>query len=395
MAKKKKVPKLRFKEFTEVWKVEKLGEVTKITMGQSPQGINYTNNSEDHILVQGNADMKDGHVVPRVWTTQVTKTANWGDIIISVRAPVGEVGITDYEVVLGRGVAAIAGNSFIYQSLIRMNELGYWKRLSCGSTFDSINSNILRDTVLFFPDEKEQIQLGQYFQSFDIIIALHQREHEKLLEIEKAMLEKMFPQEGSNEPEIRFDGFTGKWEIKKLGELYTERNERGNNSLPILSVSIHHGVSDGELDGDMLGKKVRRSEDKSLYKHVYSGDLVFNMMRAWQGAIGVATTEGMVSPAYISAIPNEHVYPQFMDCSLSRESIILQMNNLSYGVTDFRKRLYWDSFINVSCHIPSIAEQVKISDFFQHLNSLISLQQRELDKLKCIKQACLEKMFVQ
>lgn len=81
-------------------------------------------------------------------------------------------------------------------------------------------------------------------------------------------------------PRIRFKGFDAAWEPKKLGQIYTERNERGNDSLPILSVSIHSGISNGELSTETLGKKVRRSEDKSLYKHVHSGDLVLNMMRA-------------------------------------------------------------------------------------------------------------------
>ncbi|WP_044973052.1 hypothetical protein [Ruminococcus sp. HUN007] len=104
------------------------------------------------------------------------------------------------------------------------------------------------------------------------------------------------------------------WECYKLDDLYIERNERGNDSLQILTVSIHTGVSDGELEEEDLGKKVKRSEDKSVYKHVYSGDVVFNMMRAWQGAIGVVTNEGMVSPAYISAIPNEKIYGSSLTC---------------------------------------------------------------------------------
>ncbi|MBQ7174068.1 MAG: hypothetical protein IJR62_01195, partial [Lachnospiraceae bacterium] len=111
------------------------------------------------------------------------------------------------------------------------------------------------------------------------------------------------------EPNIRVKGFDGDWEERTLGEIYTERNERGNDSLQILTVSIHDGVSDGELDEEGLGKVVRRSEDKSTYKHVYEGDLVFNMMRAWQGAIGTVKNEGMVSPAYITAVPNKEVYP--------------------------------------------------------------------------------------
>ena len=172
------------------------------------------------------------------------------------------------------------------------------------------------------------------------------------------------------------------WEQRKLGDLYTERNERGNGSLQILSVSIHTGVSDGELDVDNLGKFVRRSEDKSTYKHVHSGDLIFNMMRAWQGAIGVAKTEGMISPAYISAIPSEDIYPPFMNYLLRRKDVINQINNLSYGVTDFRKRLYWNSFVQVNCKLPSVEEQRNITDVFEKIDHLITLHQSKAESWK-------------
>lgn len=194
-------------------------------------------------------------------------------------------------------------------------------------------------------------------------------------------------------PRIRFKGFDTAWEPKKLGWIYKERNERGNDSLPILSVSIHSGVSSGELSSDALGKKVRRSENKSLYKRVQPGDLVFNMMRAWQGAIGVAKIEGMVSPAYITATPDKTVYPPFMDCGLRRPEVVAQMNNLSYGVTDFRKRLYWDSFIRIDFDIPSVLEQEKIATYFDHLDLAISLHQRKHEKLMALKKAASQRMF--
>ncbi len=195
------------------------------------------------------------------------------------------------------------------------------------------------------------------------------------------------------EPNIRVKGFDGDWEERSLGEIYTERNERGNDSLQILSVSIHDGVSDGELDEEGLGKVVRRSEDKSTYKHVYEGDLVFNMMRAWQGAIGVVKTEGMISPAYISAIPNASIYPPFMDYVLRRKESIDQINNLSYGVTDFRKRLYWDSFVKVKCYLPSVEEQKRIADTLENLDRYILLNQRQCDDLRELKKYMLQKMF--
>ncbi|WP_106449552.1 restriction endonuclease subunit S [Trichococcus alkaliphilus] len=192
---------------------------------------------------------------------------------------------------------------------------------------------------------------------------------------------------------IRFKGCTKAWEQRELGEIYTERNERGNDSLKILSVSIHHGVSNEELGNNTLGKKVRRSEDKTLYKHVYFGDLVLNMMRAWQGAIGVSKSEAMVSPAYITAIPSAQLYPLFMDCYLRTDKMIGQMNNLSYGVTDFRKRLYWDSFIKVECYIPTVFEQERITSFFNHFDRRIDLHKQQLDNFTEFKKVILLKIF--
>jgi type I restriction enzyme S subunit len=186
------VPEIRFKGYTEDWEEKKLGAEVKITMGQSPNGMYYTDNPENYILVQGNADMKNGRVSPRVWTTEITKTAESGDLIISVRAPVGDIGKTDYDVVIGRGVAGIRGNEFIFQSLIRLNELGYWKQFSSGSTFESINSNVLKEAVLSIPSKDEQTKVGHFFKSFDQLINLQKRELEKLKQIKKACLEKMF-----------------------------------------------------------------------------------------------------------------------------------------------------------------------------------------------------------
>jgi len=189
------VPKIRFPEFKNApaWEQRKLGEVAEITMGQSPNSANYTNNPSDHILVQGNADMRNGYVHPRVWTTQVTKTAKKGALIISVRAPVGDVGKTEYNVVLGRGVAAIQGNEFIFQLLSKMKINGYWEKLSTGSTFESINSNDLKDASISLPSLPEQKAIGDFFQTLDRSIALHQRELEHLKLRKKALLQKMFP----------------------------------------------------------------------------------------------------------------------------------------------------------------------------------------------------------
>ena len=183
------------------------------------------------------------------------------------------------------------------------------------------------------------------------------------------------------------------WTPACLGDIYTERKESGNESLPLLTVSIHSGVSDGELDEDELPKKVKRIEDKSQYKRAATGDLVFNMMRAWQGAIGTVRTEGMVSPAYIVAKPNDKVYPLFMDYYMKTPRMIGMINRQSYGVTDFRKRLYWDSFAPILCVLPPVREQRKIAEILSTQDRAIELQARKIEELKRFKRGCLERMF--
>ena len=168
------------------------------------------------------------------------------------------------------------------------------------------------------------------------------------------------------------------WTEYTLGDIYTERKEPGNESLPLLMVSIHSGVSDGEVDEANLPKKVKRIEDKSQYKRAATGDLVFNMMRAWQGAIGTVRTEGMVSPAYIVAEPKKLVDPLFMDYLMRTPRMVGTIHKQSYGVTDFRLRLYWDSFAPIHCVLPSVPEQEKIGEAVDIQNKIIDLKEKLL-----------------
>ena len=176
----KKVPEIRFEGFTDDWEQRKFGDVVQITMGQSPDGSTYSDEPSDYILVQGNADLQNGWVCPRVWTTQITKKADAGDLIMSVRAPAGAMGKTAYNAVIGRGVAAIKGNEFIYQLLIKMDKEGYWKKDSTGSTFESLNSSSIKNAEIKLPTLEEQNKIGEYFLNLDNLITLHQRELDKL-----------------------------------------------------------------------------------------------------------------------------------------------------------------------------------------------------------------------
>lgn len=186
------VPEIRLDGFEGEWENKILSEVTNITMGQSPKSENYTDNPNDYILVQGNADIKDKQVVPRLWTTEVTKTAEIGDIILTVRAPVGDIGKTDYNVVIGRGVAAIKGNDFIFYTLEKMKMTGFWNRFSTGSTFESISSNDIKEAIIQIPTLKEQQAIGSYFSNLDNLINSHQEKISQLETLKKKLLQDMF-----------------------------------------------------------------------------------------------------------------------------------------------------------------------------------------------------------
>lgn len=186
------IPEIRFKNFNDKWIQRELKDITSITMGQSPSSKNYTDDPNDYILVQGNADLKEGRVSPRIWTTEVTKTAKPGDIILTVRAPVGDVALNDYHIVLGRGVSGLKGSHFVYQLLKRMNMINYWKKYSTGSTFESINSTDIKTAPVLVPNESEQDKIGKMLKQLDDIIIHEQHRIEKLNEIKKTLLNNLF-----------------------------------------------------------------------------------------------------------------------------------------------------------------------------------------------------------
>ncbi len=183
------------------------------------------------------------------------------------------------------------------------------------------------------------------------------------------------------------------WEVRRLGSMFIQAIDEGETDLPILSVSIHHGVSDREFDEEELDRKVTRSENRSKYRKVQSGDLVYNMMRAWQGGFGAVTVDGMVSPAYVVARPINEFSTQFVELLLRTPQAIEQMRRYSQGVTDFRLRLYWNEFKAIRIAIPPPDEQTAIASFLDvetsKINALVSEQRRLIELLKEKRQAVI------
>ena len=406
-----KTPSIRFKGFTDPWEQRKLGDVVPITMGQSPDGSTYSDTPSDYILVQGNADLQNGWVTPRIWTSQVTKKADAGDLIMSVRAPAGAMGKTAYNVVIGRGVAAIKGNEFIYQLLVKMNSNGYWKVLSCGSTFESLNSDNIKNADVLIPDVAEQEKIGEYFVNLDHLITLHQRKYNKLLNVKKSMLEKMFPKNESNIPEIRFKGFTDPWEQRKLEDILISLQ---NNTLSRADLSNEAGVAKNVHYGDVLIKfgevldvskeKLPMISDESVlpkYKSSFlqNGDVIV-ADTAEDSTVGkcseIAGLNDEVVLSGLHTIPYRPIEKfasgylgYYLNSSAYHNHLIPLMQGIK--VTSISKSAMQDTDI---VYPKSVEEQGKIGDYFQSLDHLITLHQRELEKLQNIKKSMLEKMFV-
>lgn len=387
----KQVPDIRFKGFHEEWELRKLSDIADITMGQSPNGANYTDNPNDHILVQGNADMKNGVVVPRVWTTQITKTANAGDLILSVRAPVGDVGRTDYDIVIGRGVSAIKGNDFVYQTLLKLKSDGYWKSLSTGSTFESINSTDIKNASIITPTLPEQEQIGTFFKTLDKLITLQQRKLDLLKTQKQGYLQKMFPKPGMAVPELRFKGFSDDWEeleLKSLGQIQTGNTPSTKQSKNYNDTGMMW-VTPTDIDSLITTSTAKKLSEYGLSKaRIAKAGSILVTSIASIGKNTLVMEDAGFNQQINSLTPNHGNDSYFL--LTDSENWSKKMKQIASSGT--MQIVNKTDFSNIKTRIPGCAEQSKIGTFFKQLDKNISLQQQKLDLLKTQKQGFLQKM---
>ena len=249
----------------------------------------------------------------------------------------------------------------------------------------------IKKMEFYFPENKmEQEKIGIFHSIIDKEIIFITTRIKLLKQIKKASLQSMFPQEGETVPKVRFKGFKEGWKKEKLGNLFKERIENNING-ELLSVTINNGI----IKASDNGRFDNSNNDKSHYKVVKIGDIVYNTMRMWQGASGYSAYEGIVSPAYTVIIPQEQVFPLFFAYLFKTQSLINRFRIHSQGLTTDTWNLKFAGFSIIEvCFPKSKLEQQKIASYFCNLDKQISLQTQRLEKLKQIKAACLDKMFV-
>ena len=377
---------LRFSD--EPWNSKKLGNICKITMGQSPSSSNYTENETDTVLIQGNADLINGKVVPRIYTTEVTKIANPGDIILTVRAPVGDLAINEFKSCIGRGVCSIEGNKFIYYFLQTLKDKHLWERFSQGSTFESINSNDIKNLNVKIPSEKTQKLISDFLTLIDNKISLLEKKYDNYQNFKKYLMQQIFAQK------LRFDKSNKSQNEIQLDNVITIINKRNKDdqNLPVLSISNRLGfISQNEQFED----REVASSDKKNYKIVNKGEFAYNPARINVGSIARLKTyeKGIISPMYIVfKIESNQLDPTFFENFLDSDYFRYEMMKRLEG--SVRMILSAESLKNIKITVPSIEEQKKLSNVFSTFDKEIKMTHYQLEKMQKFKKGLLQQMFV-
>lgn len=177
-----------------------------------------------------------------------------------------------------------------------------------------------------------------------------------------------------------------RWQVRRMTSLFREAIRIGDSSLPILSISIHDGITDDELAPEDRDRQVYQIQDRTKYKRVAPNDLAYNMMRAWQGAFGTVAVDGLVSPAYVVAEPIDAFHTGYIEHLLRTSMAIEEMRRYSRGIADFRMRLYWDYFRDLKVCLPPLDEQDailnRISRETARIDALITKKTRFIELLK-------------
>lgn len=418
MGKNKRVPAIRFKGFTEEW-VKKEFSNTFLPLNNntlSRAELNYENGSTKNIHY-GDVLIKFGEnldvskeELPYITNEKIVEKYNLlqdGDIVFADAAEDETVGkCTELLNVLNERIVSGLHTIACRPLFTFANRyLGYYLNASIfhnqllplmqGTKVFSVSKSAIKNTIIYYPELAEQKQIGEFFQNVDSLINANQRKLDKLKNIKKACLEKMFPRKGSTIPEIRFKGFTGEWEEKKVEELLVERNIQlpKNEYYPLMAFIAYEGVAP---KGDRYNREfLVNDEANKKYKRTEYGDFIYSSNNLETGSIGLNKYgSASISPVYSIFMPTHLANSDFIGRLLIRKDFINKMVRWRQGVIYGQWRIHESDFIKIEVYIPSVIEQEKIGNFFKNLDNLIAKNEQQLEKLKNIKKACLEKMFV-
>ena len=402
MTKKSDAPAIRFKGFSDAWEQRKLGDVVKEITRNDPESEapimmitannGFIEQSERYAFNNAGESLKKYILLKK------------GELAYNH----GASKLRPYGSCFALTTAENARIPFVYHCFSAENENAEFmsielngaeienqlrKIVSSGARMDgllNISFDEYTSVSVLLPGTEEQDRIADFFRHLDNLITLHQRKFEKLTNVKKSMLEKMFPQNGSSYPEIRFKGFTDPWEQRKLGEIGSvsmcrrifkeQTSETGD--IPFYKIGTFGAEPDAFISRELF------EEYKSKYPYPKKGDILISA----SGSIGrtvefAGNNEYFQDSNIVWLSHDERLSNSFLKCFYS----VVKWAGIEGSTI---KRLYNDNILNTVICMPSVPEQEHIGLFFENLDNLITLHQRELEKLQNIKKSMLEKMFV-
>ena len=265
-------------------------------------------------------------------------------------------------------------------------------RFSSGSGVPTLNRNDVHAFGVSIPSSSaEQQKIADCLSSLDELIAAQARKVDALKTHKKGLMQQLFPREGETQPCLRFPEFRhdGEWQERKAGSLFVSRTTKGEDGLPIYSVT----KNDGMVKRNSLDRKIDDIEEAIGNKKVLQNDIAYNMMRMWQGALGVAPEDCLVSPAYVVLAPKKDTVPLFFQYMFKQPEMLLLLTAHSRGLTKDRLRLYFDDFARMEFRCPNVKEQQRIAEFLASLDALINSTTQKLEALKTHKKGLMQQLF--
>ena len=397
----KKKPVLRFKGFTDDWEQRKLGELAEFNPKASlPDSFEYVD-LESVVgtrIINHRTEKKDSA------PSRAQRLAQPGDVFYQTVRPYQRNNClftgAEKSYVFSTGYAQLRshGDSYFLLTMLQKDDFVNSVMDRCtGTSYPAINSNELAEINVIFPTIiQEQKELGQFFKNIDNLITLHQRKYEKLRNLKKFFLEKIFPQNGKRVPEVRFAGFTGDWEQRKLGELAKETYGGGTPKTSIAEYWAGNipwiqsaDITEHDVNCVIPKKYISKDAIRNSAAKLVPKDSIAIVTRVGVGKLAImpfpyATSQDFLSLSNLKI--DIHFSAYLLYKKLQEDMNAVQGTSIK-GIT--KKEL-----LDKSVLIPTLIEQEKIGAYLSNIDHLITLHQRKLEKLQNLKKAALDKMFV-
>ena len=384
-----KKPALRFKGFTDPWEQRKFGEVVDKYEDpvETPHDGYYRLGIRSHAKGTFHSYVEKGHELE---TAQMYRVAA-GNFIVNITFGWEHAVAITNESDAGKLVShRFPQYSFhddmlpeFFKYVIADEDFRHWLWLA--SPGGAGRNRVLKlDEMLNYemvlPSKEEQQRIAAIFRNLDTLITLHQRKYEKLVNIKKSMLDKMFPQNGASVPEIRFKGFTDPWEQRKLGEIAKEvvRNDPASDA-PIMMITAGNGFI------EQSDRYAFNNAGESLKKYILleRGELAYNhgasKLRPYGSCFALTTVEKARIPFVYHCFSVEKSNPEFLSIELNGANVENQLRKIvsSGARMDGLLNIAYSEYTEVTVQLPKKEEQDWIAKFFKHLDTLITLHQRE------------------